>query len=240
MKILVLGDTHAEFNKINTLINKKHPDLILQCGDFDYWPAMDDKYELGNKRVDSQGRIIKRSKWRQCGIKNGKTKINFCDGNHEDHWSLKKLKSNEICPNIFYMKRGACLTLADGRNVLFLGGAESTDKESRELGRDWFPEEIITANDIENLPDKKIDIVISHTCPKEFSGNLPQHNEQKFTDPSMDTLSYVLNRYRPSLWYFAHFHLFKTGVINDVRWTALNMASQTGWFAKLPSPFLVP
>jgi len=32
MKILVLGDIHGEFRKLNELLNKKKPDLIIILG----------------------------------------------------------------------------------------------------------------------------------------------------------------------------------------------------------------
>lgn len=38
MSIVVTGDIHGEFSKLNDLINKKRPELILCCGDFGYWP----------------------------------------------------------------------------------------------------------------------------------------------------------------------------------------------------------
>ena len=234
MDIFVLGDIHGEFQKLNTFINRKQPHLILQCGDFGYWPQFDGQYELGNHKRNLAGEIIKKRKWYQCSIKNKSTKIYFCDGNHEDHWSLAKIKSAEICPNIYYMKRGSCLTLPDGRNVLFIGGAESIDKNSRTMGVDWFPEETIRQADIWNLPDVKVDIVVSHTCPDEFKSDLKINNYGKFVDPSQKALSYVLKKYRPALWYFAHFHTYQKGVTRGIQWTALNHASHTGWFEKLP------
>lgn len=217
---LVVGDIHGEFAKLNKIINRRRDsiDMILQCGDWGYWPKFH-----GTTYVDRVTGKVKIEN--NYNVKNGKTKIYFCDGNHEDHESLNKLESNEIIPNIFYMKRGTTLTLDDGRVVLFIGGASSIDKEFRTPGYDWFPEEAITQQDIYNLPDMKIDIVISHTCPREFYNKLKFRNNfvsLKVNDPSMDALSYVLNKYKPPLWYFAHFHLFKQGYDSNCRWTALS------------------
>ena len=217
---LVFGDIHGEFAKLNKIINRRRDsiDMILQCGDWGYWPKFH-----GTTYVDRVTGKVKIEN--NYNVKNGKTKIYFCDGNHEDHESLNKLESNEIIPNIFYMKRGTTLTLDDGRVVLFIGGASSIDKEFRTPGYDWFPEEAITQQDIYNLPDMKIDIVISHTCPREFYNKLKFRNNfvsLKVNDSSMDALSYVLNKYKPPLWYFAHFHLFKQGYDSNCRWTALS------------------
>ncbi len=232
MQIFVVGDIHGEWGKLNTFINKKRPDLILQVGDFGYWPQFDNSYELGDHLYGMDGRVIKRRKWYQCAIKNKDSRILFCDGNHEDHWTLKTLKDPEICDNVFYQSRGSTVKLDDGRNVLFIGGAESTDKNSRTIGIDWFPEEILTQKDIYDLPDCHIDIVISHTCPEEFIPGL-DFTFGKCADPSCKALSYVLDKYKPSLWYFGHWHRGRTGFTNNCRWTALNMIAESGWFEKL-------
>ncbi len=142
--IMVMGDVHGEWGKLYSLINNKKPGIILQCGDFGYFPKFKD--------------------YHPHHIKNGDCKIYWCDGNHSDHDTLRKIKRTEIRPNIFYMRRGSTLTLPDVRTVLFMGGAESIDKHLRTPGIDWFPQEVISQVDFNNLPpeDTKIDIVISH------------------------------------------------------------------------------
>lgn len=46
--------------------------------------------------------------------------LNYCGvGNHEDHWSLKSRKTNELAPNIFYMPRRSIYELPDGATPLF-------------------------------------------------------------------------------------------------------------------------
>ena len=214
--IMVCGDIHGDWRHLNTLINKRKPDMILQCGDFGYWPSFHNTVGSNSK-----------NKWNLFGIKNPKTDIHFCDGNHEDHWALKKLKpyGNVMKYGVFYMGRGSTLKLPDGRRVMFFGGANSIDKASRTLGVDWFPEEVITYRDLENLPDEKVDIIISHTCPEEFDLEGLEH-----IDPSKKALSYILDKYRPDLWYFAHFHEYRVGSYMDCKWKCLNMASLTGWW----------
>ncbi len=234
MSIYVLGDIHAEFNKLNVFISRKKPSMILQCGDFGYWPKYDGRYELGNHRYNSADAIVKRRKWFQCGIKNEATSIYFCDGNHEDHSGLKALEVSEVCPNVLYMKRGSHLTLPDGRNVLFVGGGQSLDRHSRIPGETWFPNEVLSEGDLSELPEIGIDIVISHTCPREFACEVRAEDPRKFQDPSHDVLSIILRKYAPRHWYFGHFHIYQKGVFDGVQWTALNRVSDTGWFERLP------
>ena len=38
MKIIIMGDIHADFGALNRFVNKKQPDIILQTGDFGWWP----------------------------------------------------------------------------------------------------------------------------------------------------------------------------------------------------------
>lgn len=218
MKIIVLGDVHGNWDYINELIEYKKPNIILQTGDFGYFPNLDGQY-------------INIKKWKLCGINNGKTKIYFCDGNHSDHGALKLLENNnEICPNIFYMKRGSILTI-NNINILFMGGANSIDKNQRIYGIDWWPDEIIKEKDVYSVPENsKIDMVISHTCPNEFKieNHVKGHVIEK--DPSRDALSYILEKFKPKCWYFSHWHLFRKGYYNNCKWTCLNREGFNGWF----------
>src|SRR5665647_2775680 len=98
------------------------------------------------------------------------------------------------------------LRLDDGRQVLFIGGAKSIDWRRRVAGWDWFPEEIISPQDVLQLPEIHVDIVVSHTCPEEFYVEDLSRQECSETDPSRQLLSQVLHKYQPSLWYFGHWH----------------------------------
>lgn len=220
MKIIVVGDIHTYWAKLNVIINKYSPDIILQVGDFGYWP------NFHNTTTISEGRPRRNQKpWNQYGIRSKNTKIYFCDGNHENHWELNKFKKPTIIyDNVCYMPRGSTLTLPDGRNVLFIGGAESIDKRERIIGVDWFPEEVITQKDIYNLPDINIDIIISHTCPNEFNEEVKKKFclTDKFKDPSQDALSYLLKRYKPDEWYFGHFHDSLKGQYKNTTWFLMN------------------
>jgi len=234
----VLGDIHGEWKHLNTFINKKQPTTILQVGDLGFWPAFHNKTTLGDRVMTSSG-IIKK-KWYQDGMKMGSTNLYWCDGNHEDHWALREIVDKnpddimyEVCPKIFYLKRGSIVGTTDGRNILFMGGATSIDKNSRTLGFDWFPGEVITQNDIYNLEDKKVDIVISHTCPREFLPEVLKSDLRKYNDSCYDALSYILQKYNPKLWYFGHFHHNISGFYNNTSWFCLNMAKHSGWFEKL-------
>jgi len=224
--ILIVGDTHGEWAPLNKLISSKHPDIILQIGDFGWWP------KFHNTSSINDGVNYKR-RWDQYGIKNNGCKIYWCDGNHEDHWDLKKHDHpHEVMPDVYYMPRCSILVLPDGRRVLFMGGASSIDKRYRTIGHDWFPEEEISQRDIMNLPNVDIDIVISHTCPNSFLKG-SKFCEFKIKDSSNDALEYVFEKYNPSLWYFGHFHCYENGFDKHTNWTCLNILGFTNGWCKL-------
>lgn len=240
--IYVIGDVHNYFNRLNTFIDRKKPSLILSCGDFGYWPRLA-KYQDQIKNTREHRELVREYALRGVKyegfmemnkIKNKECEIRFCDGNHEDHEMLLKLKSPEIEPKIFYQKRGSVFTLPDGRNILFMGGADSIDKNSRTAGKDWFYQENITDRDMNNLPDCRINIVISHTCPTRLLTNVcrgvPRYNSNNIA------LQIILEKYRPSLWYFGHWHTYKEGFISETqtKWIVLNhITSQQTWWQKL-------
>ena len=226
--IVVIGDVHGDFGRLNTFVNHKRPTLLLRCGDFGFWP----------------GHVTKREQRKGVPLapKMHDAKLYWVDGNHEDHWQLRTLKSNEVFPNVFYMKRGSQMTLPDGRVVLFMGGAESHDKDWRveqELAggeKIWFAEERLGQQDLLDLPDGRIDIVVSHAAPREFevwgSGHdMIQH------DPSRMALSAVLHRYKEykPLWFFGHYHARIVGEYQGVKYFGLNMIGCSDWWLRLPS-----
>jgi hypothetical protein len=220
MKVIVLGDLHGEFDRLNCLLEQEKPDVILQVGDFGYWP-----------RLEDQDLSV---------IRNAHTRIYFCDGNNDDLGMLLPMvkaacQPVEIAAGINYMPRGSILTLEDGRRIMFIGGAQSIDRCRRCEGWDWFPEEIICALDIVELPEVQVDIVISHTCPEEFPIETYSRQECSEPDPSRKILSRILHRYQPPLWYFGHWHAYAQGQHQKTRWVSLGWAKHWGsWYRVLP------
>jgi len=220
MKVLVVGDVHNEFGLLNRLINKKKPDLVICCGDFGYWPKF-----VYSERINPLSDI----KLQSC------KKLLWVDGNHEDFWSLKTRESDEIEPGIIYMPRGSTYTLPDGRNILFMGGALSIDKHMRRIGVDWFPEETITQKDFHNLPDKKIDIFITHTCPVELTEKLKFKHPLKGLEPSNYALSELWKIYKPKLWFFGHWHIYSETKLENTKCYGLAAINYDDrWYMWLP------
>lgn len=212
MKVLVVGDIHGKFRLFSNFLENKEYDYIFSCGDFGYWPE--------HINICEELKLPEN------------TKLYFCDGNHENHDTLKKLSNNEICKNVFYMNRGSVLTI-NNTNILFFGGANSIDYKYRTPGYDWFPEENISEKDINNLPNNtNIDIVISHTCPLETKLPIFTFTDKR-TDSNRNYLSYILNKYKPNLWFFGHWHERLTSSYNNTIFYGLNKIDDFGWYKEI-------
>lgn len=238
MKTIIIGDIHADFGALNRFVNKKKPDIILQCGDFGWWPH--------RHRTE---KITRNRRFDQYSVKLGGAKLYWCDGNHENHDDLQdRTKAApgqplEIpSPGCFYMPRGSVLTLPDGRIVLFFGGAMSTDKEGRTEGDDWWAGEVPTAEDLDHARAQvaahggRVDIVISHTGPLMFLRQLPANkiDQARLTDPTVALLDVVLQEFQPRKWFFGHFHLHAKGVDQGCVWRCMSAHGFGGtWWVEL-------
>jgi len=212
-RIMIVGDLHGNWSRLNQLISSKKPKIVLQCGDFGWWPAM----EVIKPVVYGQ-----QKEWRLKGIKNNEVDVYFCDGNHEQHPVLSQNGSMvELYPGVFHCQRGSVLVLPDGRNVMFMGGAYSVDKGMRTPGHDWFHQENINQIELDYALEYegKVDIVISHTCPSHFK---IKGNEDKNIDGNRHALGQILERHKPDKWYFGHWHTNKLGKFKNTEWECLD------------------
>lgn len=156
VKILLAGDTHADINHLRFLCRKavEHEvDLIIQVGDFGFgfpgaydWNDVDDvldEYDL--------------DLW-------------WLDGNHDRHdllaartgWAF----AFRLGRHLAYLPRGHRFEL-DGCRFMAFGGAVSVDQDYRVIGRDWWPEEEVTLEQIEaalRVPGD-VDVLLTHDSP---------------------------------------------------------------------------
>ena len=207
MKVIAIGDVHGEWGQLNDLINRRKPEIVLQCGDFGYFPAFPEIH----------------------GEVKGDARVMWCDGNHDDHWALRDGVGEPVA-GAEYQRRGTFAEVA-GMRVLFMGGALSIDQDRRIMGVSWWPDELISVADMARLPDIKegaVDLVVSHTCPWEFKVDPPFSDMNgKLLDPSRRALSEILRRYRPRLWVFGHWHRWSQGNFEGTEWRCLNMLSHS-------------
>ena len=227
MKTIITGDTHGDFGPLNRLINRKQPDIVIICGDFGFWPesTMHQMTYGGHYWATKDGFDISE-------IKNQNSKIYWVPGNHEQWNNLEKeygrrglkpipMWGNE---NIFYCPIGSS-EIINGENFLFVGGADSFDKNKRTEGVDWFKQEILNMEDwefvVDNYQMQKFDTIISHTCPNLFNLSL-NFRPEKQGDFSRKVLDEFLNIFEPNKWYFGHWHKYMRGQFKNTDWMCLD------------------
>jgi len=152
MSIIYLGDIHGELRIFNHLRSIVEPnDIIIQVGDF------------GVSRE-----ILK--EWAK-NYSDYPCPVYFIDGNHEnfdiiDSWD--KTEVSEVASGLFYVPRGLVKTI-QGQRIGFLGGGASIDKHWRIKGTNWFPQEVVSDQDIDtllaNVGEDPIDVLVTHVAP---------------------------------------------------------------------------
>lgn len=144
----------------------------------------------------------------------GKTIIS---GN-SNHYRLNKLASIEmfngivgqVSNKLIHLRRGQVYTIED-KKFFCMGGAESTDKESRSAYIDWWPEEVPSYKDFytaqENLEkvSYNVDYVISHTTPVSIMKELFKFST-RYKDSTCIMLEELKNKINFKKWFFGHMH----------------------------------
>ena len=210
--IFVTGDTHGNalgemkrFNSKNFLEKKSltKEDVVIIVGDFGFlWnnpPTPEEKYWL---------------KW----LNNQNFTTLFLDGNHENFDLLNDIPMKEkwgnfvgeVDTSIFHLRRGLPY-LIQGKTFFCMGGARSTDKDYRVLGKSfWIQEEPdfidyqVAIDSLEEI-QFKCDYVLTHEAPRKTRAKFfPVNDEEKY--PLLDFLDIVLDRMTFTHWYFGHYH----------------------------------
>lgn len=211
------GDWHAgtEFAIASIDLAASHGvDQIFHVGDFGYWPRhVEGRAYL--ERVSSHA--VDRD-----------VLISFCDGNHEDHEELThdSVDPVEVLPKLRWMPRGSTLE-AEGRRVLFMGGAVSVDQFARFPGRTWFQEEIPSeAQWYRAMTADDVDVVVAHdTVPgMPVSGrpslSIPWSIRRRASD-HRKRLQALQKQHLPALWVHGHWHQRATATLNGTRFESL-------------------
>ena len=220
--IYVTGDTHGliDFDKLTRFAGEHkeltRKDFVIICGDF------------GGVWADETDEILERYEKLPFTVL-------FADGNHEDFDQLKQYpvslwnggKVQVIRQNIIHLMRGQVFSV-EGKKIFVLGGAESTDREYRQPGVDWWPEEYPSHEEIKeaesNLEKEGwfVDFVITHSCDYYTMSGLAIPERKKKCTAYSRVLSLIDRKLRYSHWYFGHFHVdynvntWKTALFSQV------------------------
>lgn len=209
-RIAFVGDLHDNidaFIHTTDLAVSVGAATIIQTGDFGFHRPAD--LELLQIIIDE----------RDPGVD-----YRIIDGNHEDFTLLTPdaAEPAALTRSITYMPRGLRTTVA-GANMLFLGGATSTDRQWRTEGVDWFPAEHITDAQVDRAitaagtstgtATGPVDILVTHeTGSVAFAAlahNSP-HAQTKESDPLSQAdrtrIDRVLTAVHPGVHVHGHHH----------------------------------
>jgi len=114
--------------------------------------------------------------------------------------------------------------------VFFMGGAFSVDAFYRRAGIDWFPNEQLNREEMEDALDlykrTKPDIVATHDCPRSMYqlmlNRIGKPEGPLFECSTAHALEAMLNFHQPKVWVFGHWHRSIDEVIGDTRFICLN------------------
>ncbi len=155
--LLVVGDVHGSWTQMEKAIRHAKElgiDTIFQVGDYGIWH--NDKPYLNRQ---------------QALLEQWDIQLLFIDGNHENFNMLYEKKilddgTRYVRENITHVPRGYRWDW-HGLTFLGLGGAASIDRKHRVEGRSWWPEELITVEDILTAQSGgPVDVMFTHDSPR--------------------------------------------------------------------------
>ena len=205
--IYLTGDTHIPID-ISKLNMKQFPeqkdltrdDYLIILGDFGLYWHEDREYAYWRKWLQEKPFTVL-----------------WVDGNHENHDWIARMPVSEwhgghvhADGNIIHLMRGQIYYI-DGKRFFVMGGAASTDKEHRQDGISWWPQEVPSFQDVEvaldNLENEKwkVDYVLTHTCPTNIIN--PMFHVPPTSDSATKFLQEVYWRIKFKKWYFGHWHV---------------------------------
>jgi hypothetical protein len=134
----------------------------------------------------------------------------------------------KVYDNVFYFRRN-CEYRIEGKKLLVLGGALSTDKDRRKPYKSWWPEELLSPQEeqelISNTKGKIYDAVLSHTAPFSRLPDIFVNRDSADYGYPVDPTTKIYDRLIESVgckdWYFGHFHRNKDKEINGIYYHCL-------------------
>ena len=207
--IYITGDTHGNFDRLNSFKYKKN-DMLIILGDAGINYFLDESEQELKSYLNSLGIKL------------------FCvRGNHEERpeniktYHLANMFGGKVYienkyKNLIFARDGEEYNIG-GYSILVIGGAYSIDKVFRIMhGYNWFSSEQLTPKEMINIINKvkgkHYDIVLTHTCPYKYEPTevFLSGIDQQYVDKSMEHfLDIIEEKVDYDKWYCGHYHTEK-------------------------------
>lgn len=199
-RVMFAGDIHGNLDHAEWLFGhgvENDVDVIIACGDFGFWPH----YGWGKTYLNGIERLA-----RESGIK-----LYWIDGNHENHDIIDELVAENGSENLIpigsdwiqYIPRGCRFTLGS-KTIMGYGGAYSWDWKHRELGLSYWKQELINEYKIDEIPEEKVDILVTHEAP--FGKEISYKDEIPISIRQRELVLEIQNKVNPDLHVCGHHH----------------------------------
>ena len=157
----------------------------------------------------------------------------FVDGNHENFNIIYNYpivqyhggRAHRLRPNLYHLIRGEVFEF-EGKKILAMGGAASTDKDLRVENESWWAEEIPSKEQREHCLEKleknhyEVDIILTHEMPSGLAQGMEENMYVRYGITRKSIKIRLLNPHEYSnwlednihkttdykLWLFGHYH----------------------------------
>lgn len=219
MKVLLAGDTHGDLPHVAYLLRtaaREGCDRIVQVGDFGFWPHVEPFHE----RVNAAARSAALTWY-------------WLDGNHENFDVLETTvemdapEPMQMDDSLWYLPRGSTWEW-DSCRFMALGGAPSVDKEYRVEGATWWPQELLTQEQVTRAQSRgPVDVLLTHDAPDGVCPIVgPSYKGDRLSQHHRRLISAVTEAVTPRLLAHGHYHHRYSGAFGATQVEGLGRNSQ--------------
>ena len=161
--LYITGDVHADMKDFASrpFGRVRKNDFVIVCGDFGIlWD--------GSRKERQEIRRLGRKKHRTLFIDGAHENFDLLDVYPVTEWNGGR--AQVLSGNLVHLMRGQVYTIG-GRKIFTFGGGESEDRELRSEHHSWWPQEMPTAEEMEegmkNLEANgwEVDYIFTHEAP---------------------------------------------------------------------------
>ncbi len=217
-RIALAGDWHANLaygQKAIRHAGLRNADVMIHLGDFGF--AFTDAFLDGlESELEAAGLVL-----------------GFVEGNHENHdWLLAQPVADDgmrhLRDRILHLPRGFRWSWGSTR-CLAVGGAYSLDRVLRTPGKSWWPQEMLTADQVRTIGEAgAADVMFCHDCPAGVPVPGLEADRREFpaedvaeADRCRQLLRDLVDVVRPNRLWHGHYHRRYQGVLHGEGYTTV-------------------